>query len=113
MSSTAARVRHVLSGSALYPVTTVYVGAVGVTLGVAGGTLRLDVGLIALGVLAAMAIVLATLREVQVVHLLVDAQREELRSRIEVLVALLIAHGIELPTTERPARRSTDGGRPR
>jgi len=74
-----------------------YVAGVLVACGVSVGWIRLDVGVVALSVIAVLLITVGISREVHTVHTLVNSQRDELLDRIDQLVAALHKAGVAVP----------------
>jgi hypothetical protein len=87
-----------------YPVTALYLVAVLVVYGVANHALRFDIGLVMLTLLAVAIFMVGLYWELHVVHSLVNSQHDELiqrgedlKARIVLLTAALIAGGVEVP----------------
>ena len=66
-----------------YPVTTVYIGAVLLALAVANWRWPLGYSLAALGLFSFLVILVSTLREVRLVHALIDSQQDVAIGRLE------------------------------
>lgn len=92
--------RRALRSMLLYPTSTVYVAGVVVAVGVSTGWFGLNVGLVCLTAIAVVVVLVGLVREVQIVHHLVNSQRDELLNRISDLVETLQDAGIALPSRE-------------
>lgn len=82
---------------AFYPVTAVYLAGVAVAIGITAQLIELSSGVLVLTAIAFLAVLLSMFREVQVVHYLLDIQRNELLGRIAELVESLHEAGVETP----------------
>jgi hypothetical protein len=85
----------------LYSVTATYVAATAVLVLVTGTVLSLAAGLVVLAMAAIAIILVATWREIRVVHQLVATQL----NRIEQLTAALTAAGVAVPVDPNRRRR--------
>ena len=83
------------------PLTSVYVAGVLTAMGVSSRVVTLTVGLLLLTFITLMVVLNSLVREVKVVHVLVNSQRDVLLSRISDLVDALNAAGITLPKREQ------------
>lgn len=107
--------RRVVTSTAFYPLSTLWVAAMLILSAVVGGALRLDVGLTLLTLSAVLIVVLAMRRDVSTVHSLVNSQRDELVTtikemgdRIRQLIVALQEAGVAVPHDE-----GVDRDRPR
>jgi predicted transporter len=98
------RIRRVVHSVAFYPVTLTYLAGAMITVAVVGDGLRLDIGLVLLGLFAVLVIMLSMSREVGTVHTLVNSQHDALLAkigamalRIDELLGALIAAGVSIP----------------
>lgn len=98
--------RNVTFSVSVYPVTTVYGSGVVVAYALTAGWVGLGTGVIALTMIALLAIMVSMSREVQVVHHLVNSQRDALLERITELVDAMHEAGVDLPEREKRAQRA-------
>ena len=98
---TVAYLRRAADAAATIPALVIYVAAVATAAAVAGRAVRLDVGVVILGVFTVMVIQAAMHREVTKVHVLVNSQRDELVAHIQDLKAQLAAARAQPPDDER------------
>lgn len=91
-----------------YPVTMVYLGGVGVAMGISSGWIDGGPGLLLLSMLTLIVVLVSMFREVQVVHHLVNSQRTALLERIAELVEAMQEAGVELPPREQEAQQGTE-----
>lgn len=96
-----ARLRKLVGTIVFYPVTFVYLVGVAVAVAVAHGQVGLGMGLLILTGLTVAALLVATFREVRVVHYLVNSQRDLLLRRIADLIDTLNEAGVPLPEHEK------------
>jgi hypothetical protein len=113
---TGAYLRRVSRTAAFYPVTIVYLAAAVDIAAIAGGAVRLDIGLALLGLLAVLVVLLAMRREVGSVHTLVNSQHDALVAtidamsrRIEQLVDALHEAGVQVPHDQGGVDRDRAG----
>lgn len=93
-------VRTIYRSATFYPVSTVYLTGSAVAVGITAGWFSLNIGLVCLTAIAIITVLTGLLREVRIVHHLVNSQRDELLARISDLVASLNEHDITLPPRE-------------
>jgi ABC-type transport system involved in cytochrome bd biosynthesis fused ATPase/permease subunit len=98
--------RHVTLNISVYPISTVYASGVLVAYALTAGWIGLGTGVIALTMIATLAVLVSMHREVQVVHHLVNAQRDALLERITELVEAMHEAGVDLPEREKKAQRA-------
>jgi len=90
-------VRKVISSVAFYPITVMYLAAVAVLSLVVASVLRLDAGVLLLGLVAVFLIIATVQREVEHFHKIMDDERDLCIARIELLAQTLRDHGINVP----------------
>ncbi|HEU4539663.1 MAG TPA: hypothetical protein VFR23_00925 [Jiangellaceae bacterium] len=108
----AGKLRAVVASVAFYPVTLVYLAASMTTVAVVGGVVRLDVGLLLLGLASVLVILISMRREVGTVHHLVNAQHDALLAkigamalRIDQLLDTLTEAGVAIPADSQGVDR--------
>lgn len=113
---TGAYLRRVSRTATFYPVTIVYIAAIVDLTAVVGGAIRLDVGMVLLGLLALLVVLLSMRREVGSVHTLVNSQHDALVAtvramsrRIEELVDALHEAGVQVPHDQGGVDRDRAG----
>lgn len=98
--------KHACLKATFYPVTTVYLAGVVVAVGIAGGVFDQTVGLAVLTAITLIVVLVSMFREVQVVHHLVNSQRDALLERITELVNAMHEAGVDLPPREKAAQKA-------
>lgn len=89
--------RRVVHAYSLWQVTVVYVMAVIAIVLVEQGAVGISTSVIVLGAVTATVILVTIRRELHVVHTLVNSQHDSLVARIDQLIEVLLAAGIEIP----------------
>lgn len=84
-----------------YPVTVVYLSGSLILALVVGGWLQFDAGLLMLAAITGLVLLVATYRDIGVVHGLVNSQHDVLVRRIEQLLKALTAAGVQIPHDEQ------------
>ena len=90
-------VQQFLHSPSSYPITIVYLAGLALAITVSEGIVDLSAGIAVLTLVAILAVLIALLREMRVVHTLVNSQRDELLLRIDVLVEALKDAGVAIP----------------
>lgn len=97
---------HRLTDSIMFrPALTIYVSSVLAAAAAAAGWVRVDVSLLLVGVVTALAVMASMQREIRLVHSLVNSQHDALIARIAQLSDALTAAGATVPTGPRGARQ--------
>ena len=102
----------VWQSAAFYPITLLYLGGTTLLILVAGGYVNLAFALLAMVLLVLLVLLLATRRELQAVHRLVNGQHSDLLDRIDQLTELLVHLDVDVPVDPNTqSTRHADGTR--
>ena len=97
-----------IKAPAVWPLTTLYLSAVVTISAIAEGYIDVMTGILALGMLAMFLLLIIMFKELHVVHLVVNSERDALVARIGQLVTALTEAGVSIPcdssNLDRPRR---------
>lgn len=101
--------RNVSQTVTFYPVTSVYLAGVFVAYGLTAEWFGLGAGVISLTLIAILATLVSTAREVQLVHLLVEEQKEKLVEQICDLTEVVHEAGLNAPGEREKDKEDAEG----
>ena len=90
-------IRRLLDSPSTYPITTYFLGAMGILFAKSTGWINLPTAFVTLGFLALLLILVAFRQDLKVVHALVNSQHDDLVARVQQLTDALVDSNTEVP----------------